>query len=196
VSQETQKNEVRPFEADGIQEYDNQLPEWWLWLFFVSSLIGIAYGAYLHVSGGETLIQAYNQTQTEMAEQQAELEKVAAESNAGEAGGEGGTDISAMVGNEDAIAAGKVVYDTYCLPCHAADGGGSIGPNLTDNYWLHGNTPEAVLKTIAEGVPEKGMVAWKPVVGMKKVAQVTAFILTLQGTTPANPKAPQGELIE
>ena len=82
---------------------------------------------------------------------------------------------------------------TNCLACHGAKGEGGIGPNMTDNYWIHGNTVEDMRHIINEGVPAKGMVSWKTLLNPEKIENVIAFIQTFEGTNPTNPKAPQGK---
>ena len=92
-----------------------------------------------------------------------------------------------------ALAAGRTTFEKTCAPCHERDGGGSTGPNLTDDYWMHGNTHSGMLTVVTNGVLEKGMPRWSTVLTPEQLAQVTAYVATLHGTTPANAKAPQGE---
>lgn len=191
MSKEENKDVVRPVEADGIQEFDNKLPQWWLNLFYASIVFAFVYPAYLYLFGGASLIQEYDTAQ----EQAAKAQEVAEQTEDGQAS-TASIDLASLVGNDDAIAAGNGIFQTNCMPCHGPDGGGTIGPNLTDKYWLHGGSVEDVYKVVSEGVPAKGMIAWKPVLGDEKVAQVTAFVMSLKGTTPASPKAPQGEAYE
>jgi cytochrome c oxidase cbb3-type subunit 3 len=85
----------------------------------------------------------------------------------------------------------------YCVACHAADGGGGVGPNLTDEYWIHGDgTIQPIFATVKHGVPEKGMIAWKTQLSASQIHEVSSFITTLRGNTPAEPKEPQGELVQ
>jgi cytochrome c oxidase cbb3-type subunit 3 len=186
---------LRPTKADGIQEFDNSLPRWWVGLFYLCTILGAAYGIHLHFMGGESLIEAYD---AQMASNSAPIQQ----------GGDSQADASGAVADENArplaermkdqgnIAEGKAIFATNCAPCHGPDGGGVIGPNLTDKYWIHGNAPEDLVRVIGEGVPEKGMVAWTPVFGLSKVEHVSAYVLSIQGTTPATAKAPEGQLIE
>lgn len=94
------------------------------------------------------------------------------------------------------IDTGKAVFIKNCVACHAPDGGGLVGPNLTDKYWIHGGSIRDIFKTIKYGVPAKGMITWQPVLSPEQIRDVACYILTLQGTTPANPKAPEGELYQ
>ena len=183
---------LRPIEADGIQEFDNQMPRWWVALFYITVIVGTIYGIKLHYFGGETLIEAYNASGGVSPTAVATLEETSVQDAPGEDDG----NLADRLASKEYIDGGKKVYATNCSPCHGADGGGVIGPNLTDNYFIHGRSPEETVKVISEGVPAKGMVAWKPVIGKKQVDQVAAFVLSLIGTTPASAKEPQGELIE
>ncbi len=103
--------------------------------------------------------------------------------------------IEALTSEAD-ITAGKGIYDKNCLSCHMQGGSGGIGPNFTDDYWIHGAGMNNMVRTINEGVPAKGMITWRGVLKEKEIQQVASYILTLHGTSPANPKAPQGELVE
>ena len=105
-------------------------------------------------------------------------------------------DVAAMeaaLSDPAALAAGHSTYERTCAPCHEEHGGGSIGPNLTDDYWMHGNTHDRMLAIVAYGVPEKGMPGWSTVLTPEQVAQVTAYTATLHGTKAGSGKAPQGE---
>src|SRR5690606_34728765 len=89
---------------------------------------------------------------------------------------------------------GAQVYTTYCAPCHRADGGGLVGPNLTDSYWIHGETYGDSLKTIINGVPEKGMLSWRGVLKPNEIQAVASYVYTLRGSNPANPKPPENQV--
>jgi len=176
-NQNTEADRLRPFIADGIQEYDNALPRWWVWLFNGTIVFSVAYVLWLHVFQGETLQQEY---QRELAESKS-AQAAAPAATAG-----GAADESTL------IAAGKTSYMTNCVPCHGSQGEGGVGPNLTDNFWIHGGSKEAITKSIAAGIAEKGMPPWQPVLGDKKVAELASYVMTLKGTNPPNGKAPQG----
>ncbi|HEX9843972.1 MAG TPA: c-type cytochrome, partial [bacterium] len=100
---------------------------------------------------------------------------------------------ASLVGNAEAIAAGRTIFLTSCMPCHGDKGQGIIGPNLTDKYWLHGNRYNDIVNTIVNGVPDKGMIAWKTALNPQKINQVAAFVMSIRGTNPPNPKPPQGQ---
>ena len=190
--QKNQKDQVRPVSADGIQEFDNQLPTWWVGLFYLTVVIGIGYGLYKYMFNGESLIEAYD---SEISAQM--TTKVAQEKSVSSDPAEQASEVplAERVKDPAMIAAGKVTFQAYCVPCHGSDGGGVIGPNLTDHNFLHGHTPEDVVRVISDGVLDKGMANWKPVLGQAKVEETAAYVLSLLGTTPLAPKAPQGENI-
>ena len=182
-----EKNDLeRPFVVDGIKEYDNPLPGWWLGLFWFTILFGVGYLIYLHGMSGTTLDEELATDREAYEEQFAASQNLPA----------GGADLEQMAGSADVLEQGKQIYVQNCAACRGQEGQGLVGPNLTDKYWIHGGSSEAILKVISEGVPAKGMIAWKSILGPQKIAQVAAYMTTLQGTTPPNPKAPQGELYE
>ena len=167
-------------EADGIQELDNNLPTWWVWLFYLCIVFAIAYMGYYHVLGrGELQVAAYR---SEMAKGEAIKQAAISrfESSLG----------SATPSSETAVTdRGRELFLTYCGPCHRNDGGGLVGPNLCDDYWIHGGQFTDTVKVIWNGVPEKGMLAWREQ-GMKPsdILAVASYIYTLRGSNPPNPK--------
>jgi cytochrome c oxidase cbb3-type subunit 3 len=196
----TQKHdELLDHDYDGIREYDNPLPRWWIWLFYGTILFSIVYIPYYLFGIGPTSAEEYEQ---EMALARAARPPAASapapSSVGGGAPGQGAQAPNAaaapsLAGNAESIAAGKQLFLLNCSPCHGPEGQGGIGPNLTDAYWLHGNRYEDVVNTITNGVPDKGMIAWKATLNPEKINQAAAFVLTLKGTNPPNPKAPQGD---
>ncbi len=192
--EKNKKDQVRPGSVDGIQEFDNPLPAWWVGLFYLTIVLGIAYVIYKYPMQGESLIEAYNKELVAIQESKQLPPNGGAESE-GAAPVAVGT-LNDRVQDPAMIAAGKEIFVSYCAPCHGPDGGGVIGPNLTDHYFLHGKTPEQIVKVIADGVVEKGMASWKPTLGDAKVEQAAAYVLSLIGTTPVTAQAPQGELIQ
>lgn len=173
-------------EIDGIQEYDNRLPNWWLYTLYGTILFAAVYWFHYHIArfgeGPEAIYKA-------------EMEKVAAEQaarlkNAPTMTAEA---LATLVKDKGTVEQGKQVFAATCASCHRNDGGGVVGPNLTDEYWLHGGANEKVFKTVKEGFADKGMPAWGPVLGPDKTAAVTAYVLSIRGTNVAGGKAPQGE---
>ena len=130
--------------------------------------------------------------QHELAIDEGEYKRIQARLDDKESGG----DLETELKNPQLIAAGKEIYTLNCSPCHGAEGQGVVGPNLTDKYWLHGGGAEDIMTSVMNGFPDKGMVAWKTILGRNKIKQVTAFVISLGGTNPPNPKAPQGEVYE
>lgn len=174
---------------DGIQELDNFMPPWLQWVFTGTIIIAFVYFGYYTVLGiGKTGIEEY--------EEELRIAAIEAEergSNALASIDETNVEID----NSDiGLSAGKTIYDSNCVACHAADGGGGVGPNLTDQYWLHGGGIKDIFGVIKYGVIEKGMVPWEDQLSPQEIQGVASYILTLQGTTPAVPKDPQGELYE
>ncbi len=174
---------------DGIRELDNRLPPWWLYGFYITIVFAGIYLWRYHVShtaplSGEEYSIAMAKAE---AEKEAYLKKSA--NNVDE-------NTVVLLTDASALAAGKNVFATNCAACHLADGGGSVGPNLTDDYWLHGGSVKDIFKTVKYGVPEKGMRSWKEDLSPVQMSQVTSYIKSLRGTKPANPKEPQGSLYQ
>lgn len=173
---------------DGIKELDNNLPPWWLYSFYISIIFAAVYLLRYHVFNGPTQI---NELETELADAKLAVEEY--KKTAKDL-----VDINTVTLLTDAadLSAGKAVFDTNCVACHMADGGGGIGPNLTDTHWILGGDIKSVFKTVSEGGRSgKGMIAWKQQLKPVEMAQVSSYVLSLKGTTPANPKAPEGDII-
>jgi cytochrome c oxidase cbb3-type subunit III len=173
---------------DGIKELDNHLPPWWKWLLYGSIVWAAIYMFVYHVSGTFPLMA--EEYQVEVMDAEAQKAKLLA-TNPPLA-----IDESTLVYEKDEaiIQSGKRVYVTNCASCHLAEGQGSIGPNLTDEYWLHGGSVKDVYNVIRDGVQEKGMIPWGPVLSPEQIRDVTFYIMSIRGTNPPNPKAPQGVL--
>jgi cytochrome c oxidase cbb3-type subunit 3 len=172
---------------DGIKELDNSLPPWWVYSFYASIVFSVIYLARYHVFGADDQVTEY-----EKAVAQAQIEIEEYKRTAKDL-----VDFNTVTLLTDAsdISKGKAIYTANCVACHMADGGGGIGPNLTDENWILGGGIKNVFKTISEGGRDgKGMVAWKTILKPSEIQQVSSYVLTLQGTTPANPKAPEGDI--
>jgi len=174
---------------DGIYELDNSLPPWWLYTFYAAIAFAFVYMGIFVTS--DSSLRQIPEYQAEMAEAKIAVEEyLATQANLVDE-----TNAELLV-DAAALARGKETYDMYCVACHAADGGGGVGPNLTDKYWLHGDgTIRPIFATIKHGVPEKGMIAWKTQLSASKIHEVASYISTLRNNTPAEPKEPQGELV-
>jgi len=177
---------IKDFEFDGIKELDNPPPPWIMWLFYVTIFFSALYMAHYHV---------LKQGKLQDDEYAAKIEKfkglkkqVALDENK----------ITLFSDAENLEAGKKLFAEATCIACHGLEGQGNpVGPNLADNYWLHGATPEQVFKVIKYGVPEKGMTAYKDQISDLKVLQLTSYVLVkIKGSNPPNPKDPQGEKIE
>lgn len=175
---------------DGIKELDNHLPPWWKWLFYGTIGWSAVYLIVFHLSGSLPLSIGEYEHEIALAEEQAQKLKASQPQTV--------IDENALTYSDDKaiIEKGKSVFmGNNCGSCHRNDGGGNtIGPNLTDAYWLHGGDIKNVYGTIKNGVVEKGMPSWGKVMSPQDVRDVAFFVLSLQGTNPANAKAPQGEL--
>ncbi|MFC4873672.1 cbb3-type cytochrome c oxidase N-terminal domain-containing protein [Negadavirga shengliensis] len=174
---------------DGIVELDNFMPPWLKWLFYATIAFGIVYFFnYSVFQIGKTQIQEYEE----------ELRLAALQEEERKAFNLTGIDETNVQfdASGPSLKAGQTLYEGNCAACHAADGGGGVGPNLTDEYWLHGGSINDVFRIIKYGVVEKGMIPWNDQLSPEQMQQVASYILTMQGTTPANPKEPQGERYE
>lgn len=174
-------------EYDGIKELDNNLPPWWKNLFYLTIIFAVGYMLYYHVFDGPTQEMEYDREVAAANIAIAEYKKNNPDL----------IDASTVEMLTDAsdINAGKSIYDTNCAVCHRPDGGGGIGPNLTDEYWILGGDIASVYNVVSEGGRAgKGMVAWKGELNPLEIAQVSSYILTLQGTDPADAKGPEGDL--
>jgi cytochrome c oxidase cbb3-type subunit 3 len=175
---------------DGIKELDNHLPPWWKWLFYGTIVWGAVYIVVYHVASTLPLSEQEYLTEIDNANEAAIKLRASQPQQV--------IDENALTFSNDAgiITKGKLVFTgNNCASCHRVDGGGNaIGPNLTDDYWIHGGNIKNIFGTIKNGVVEKGMPAWGKVMSPQDVRDVTFYVMSLNGTNPLNPKAPQGDL--
>jgi cytochrome c oxidase cbb3-type subunit 3 len=172
-------------EYDGIKEYDNPLPRWW-----VGILVGtMAWSAwYIPNYALEAFGDSESPDEAWAAEMKAwEVKHPQVKLASAE-------ELVGIVGDNARAERGKEIWKARCAACHRADGGGLVGPNLTDDKWIHGSKPEQLVAVIFNGVPEKGMLAWKSQLNVEQIYDVAAYVRTLRGSNPANPKAPEGAL--
>ncbi|AKD57446.1 cbb3-type cytochrome c oxidase N-terminal domain-containing protein [Spirosoma radiotolerans] len=173
---------------DGIAELDNPTPPWFMGLFYGTIGFGVVYLLVFHVIGsGNIMEQEYTQ-EVAVADKQREayLKLVAGKVNE--------NNVTRLTNAKD-IDGGKALFVQYCTACHGQNAEGKVGPNLTDEYWLHGGSVKAVYHTINEGVPEKGMISWKKQLNPLQIQQVASYVLSLQGSKPAGAKEPQGDKV-
>ncbi len=169
---------------DGIRELDNKIPPWFNFLFYGTMLFAIVYIINYHVIGS-------GQVQEE--EYANEVSTAAMEKTILVRSGAFITEATVVLKNDPAtLNDGKVIFTKNCAACHAADGGGIVGPNLTDDYWINGGGINNVFKVIKNGVPAKGMISWQTQLNPTQMQSVASYVISLYGITPANPKAPQG----
>ena len=177
-------------ENDGITEYDNPCPPWLMYIFYTTILFAVFYLGYhfgsvrdgkLHVAA--TVVPPANMTQAE--EVLLELPEITE------------AQLTTLLADKEALANGKEVYSSKCSSCHGEEGEGLIGPNLVDNYWLHGRGEiREIASIISDGIPDTGMAAWRGKVSDENIQRTAAYIKSLRGSMPENPRYPEGELVE
>ncbi|MBY0471024.1 c-type cytochrome [bacterium] len=175
---------------DGIEELDHPVPKWFQAMFFATVLFGIAYFLYYSLGEGESIDQEYHRIIH--AERLAQFERVAKTGGPKVPSGE---EFQAFLKDAEKTKLGAVTYQAKCISCHGSQGQGGIGPNLTDEYWLHGGSMSQIYGTIANGVADKGMPPWALMVTHEEVIALTVYVKSLAGTHPPNAKAPQGEKV-
>lgn len=185
-SMEEEKEIEMDHDYDGIKELDNDLPPWWVYLFYATVVFAVIYLGKYHLFGGEN---QYQELEKEMMIAQKEIEeykKTAPDMLT--------VDQVVQLTEAADLAAGKAIFDSNCVACHRADGGGGIGPNLTDEFWILGGDVKDIFHVISEGGRDgKGMVAWKQQIKPTDIQKVASYILSLQGTNPADAKAAEGD---
>ncbi len=175
---------MKDHEYDGIRELDNGPPTWFNWLFILTIAFAVFYLVRLFVFRADDLMQ-----RKEYEKQMAVAQRMAP------AADEAGLFEVKLLTDNQSLDNGKQIFNSICAVCHMADGGGLVGPNLTDDYWIHGNTIADLYRVTTEGVIEKGMIPYRDQLSPQQRLEVSSYILEeLVGTTPANPKEPQGEL--
>ena len=169
-------------EIDGIRELDNLLPRWWVWLFNLTILFGGIYMLYYHVFRAGDLQAAEYAKEAKAGEELKSAAIAKFESS-----------IATLEPSKDkaVLGEGQRIFLTYCAPCHRPDAGGLVGPNLCDDYWIHGSNYVDSVKTIINGVPAKGMITWRGMLKPGQIQAVASYLYTLRGTNPKNPKPPE-----
>jgi len=187
MSHDQPENDVHEVH-DGIVELDNPAPLWWQRLFYITIAWGVIYmGWYLMGSG--------TSQKEEVAKKLLELELNRRAQSQGP--DESHNELRAFYNDSGAMKEAHAIFQKNCVSCHGTHGGGGIGPNLTDNSWLHGDgSIDEIFRVVKEGVPDKGMPPWGAVLKRPELLQVSAYVRTLRGTKPTDPKAPQGAVID
>ena len=187
MSPKPEEDRLLDHEYDGIKEYDNPMPRWWLIGLYGTIVWAVLYllNVIPGVGSGKGWKGNYDQDMAAAQQKYGDLKNQAL------LGADSLTLMSRM-NDPAALALGKETFMSTCSPCHVADGGGLIGPNLTDAYWISGGSPMQVMHTVNNGVLDKGMPAWGAVLKPDQLTSVVAYVMSMQGTTPAAPKAPQG----
>lgn len=175
MSEETNRRLGHSDEADGIDEYDNPLPDWWVGLFWLTIVWAIGYGVWYHGIADRSHVKML---QDEMAAADARWPEQAAAQGASAAG---------FAVTADAVTAGEVVFQQNCGVCHGSDLSGGIGPSFLDVEWLHGGQAADIMHTIVEGVPAKGMVPWGGILSPEKINQVTAYVISKHSEATGRP---------
>lgn len=217
-------DELLDHDYDGIKELDNNLPKWWLWLFYLTIIYSVLYILYYHVTG-----IGYSQDEQYMSEVDPNFVRISAADTrflgvlpeyhsplftprqeitpfrllhqSGEVEQyvemtpESDTTEYVAFTEPARIAAGRDIYIRNCAQCHGDQGQGGIGPNLADDYWLHGGTFSDITKSVIYGWPSQGMISWRGQLKPDQILEVASFVQTLRGTNPPNPKPPQGDLV-
>lgn len=189
ISQE--RDILMDHEYDGIMELDNKLPPWWLYMFYFTIGFGVVYIAYYEFSEGPSQLEEY-QTEMAIAEEQKAAFLASSANNVDESNVE-------LLADAASLANGKEKFEALCIACHAKSGGSTqtppgVGPNLTDEYWLHGGGIKNIFKTVKYGVPAKGMISWEAQLSPRQIQEVSSYIVSLEGSNPENAKEPQGEI--
>ncbi len=176
-----------PHDYDGIKELDNTLPPWWVYLFYGCIVFAVVYLVRFEIMGGDN-----QETELKNEMVQAKIDVAQYMKTAPDLMDE--KTVTLLTDKAD-LAVGKAIFTANCIPCHRPDAGGQIGPNLTDNRWILGGGIKNVFHTLVNGGRDgKGMISWKATLKPKEMQKVASYVLSLQGSNPVNPKAPDGEV--
>ncbi|MEZ4362993.1 MAG: cbb3-type cytochrome c oxidase N-terminal domain-containing protein [Kofleriaceae bacterium] len=175
-------------EYDGIKELDNPQPTWFQLIFAATAVFALGYWIWYHFAGGTSELESYRQDYAAYQAQRAALELAEGAAVSEEA-------LALLTRDAAALTHGKAVFLQSCASCHTENGRGLVGPNLTDDFQLHGATRSDLYNTVRNGVPDKGMIAWGPVLAPGDLTAVVAYIATLRHTNVPGGKPPQGEKV-
>ena len=172
---------------DGIKELDNNLPPWWVYLFYACIVFAGVYLVRFEIMGGDNqemeLTKELAQAKIDVAEYMKTAPDMMDEKSV------------TLLTDANALAEGKAIFTTNCVACHRVDGGGSIGPNLTDEQWILGGGIKNVFHTLVNGGRDgKGMISWKGTLKPKEMQKVASYVLSLKGSNPKDAKVSEGEI--
>ena len=186
-----EKDLMMEHEFDGIAELDNPTPAWFMVLFYGTMIFAVVYMFSYHVMDwGKLQEQEYADEL-----KQAEEDKIALLMKPGNKSNKINENNVEQSSDPQVLQAGGALFKNACAACHGDNAQGLVGPNLTDEFWLHGGTIKEIFKTIKYGVPEKGMISWEKTMNAKQISDIANYILSIQGSKPAGAKAPQGTKI-
>jgi cytochrome c oxidase cbb3-type subunit 3 len=189
MSADDKNEKMEVHHVDGIDEHDNPVPRWFQLLFLATIVFGIGYWAYYEIGEGPSSLEEYERAR--VADEIAQLSRQAGKKELASE-----EELSRLLANAERKKNGQTAYGTKCASCHGPQGQGGIGPNLTDRYWIHGGSLKQILVSITNGVPEKGMPGWGPLMSAEEAQDLTVYIRSLLGSNPPGAKAPQGELVK
>lgn len=174
-------------DCDGIREYDNPMPFWWSAIFWLTIIFSVPYFAFYHFGGvGESIATSYEGEVGAFYEMQA--------AKLGDLKPDDAT-ILALSHDDKKMLAGRNMFKANCAACHAPDGGGKTGPNLTDDAYINVREPKDIFRIVRDGVMSKGMPEWKKRFSEPQLVLLSAYVVSLRGTTPAAPREPQGDRV-
>jgi cytochrome c oxidase cbb3-type subunit 3 len=173
---------------DGIDELDNSLPRWWLNSFYLTIVFAIIYSLYYLTGEGPTLVKEYERAKSDY--EYAQYSHKTTVKTATE------EELRAFLKEPARIKAGREIFQSKCVACHGPQGQGGIGPNLTDDYWIHGGKMTEILSVVTQGVLDKGMPPWGSMLKQDELHSVVTFVKSLRGSNPPGAKAPQGVLVK
>jgi cytochrome c oxidase cbb3-type subunit 3 len=182
-------DELLAHDADGIHEYDNPSPDWLVYLFYATIVFGIGYVIYYGFSLGPSIQDAYLMEGKQLEKQWADYYA------ANPITPPTTEELVAAAQNPQLVAEGKEQFAKTCASCHGDNAQGLIGPNLTDDRWIHGGKLTEIYSTLVNGVTAKGMPPWGRALAPEKITALTSYLRALQGSSPAGPKAPEGEQV-
>lgn len=188
-SEKTEEELIIEEDYDGISELDNPPPPWFNFIFYTSIIAAVLYMLNYHVL-------KYGNLQEAEYTSDVSASKIAVEAYLKKAGNLIDENSVVLLTDAKAIETGAKNFKEKCVVCHGEKGEGKIGlgPNFTDDYWLHGGDVKSIFKTIKYGVPAKGMIPWQNSLSGVQIQQLASFIKSLRGTNPPNAKEPQGIL--